>query len=65
MKNNKQFTSKISNEEVRKGVQKTFAQEVIPFLSENRKAYELHIQGKSSLELTPTQKASIKCQYPV
>ena len=65
MKNNKHFTFNISNEEVRKRVEKTFAQEVKPFLSENRKAYDLHLQDKSTLELTPTQKASIQCQYPV
>ncbi len=65
MTNNKQFTSQFSNEEHRKRVKEAYAKKVQPFLSENRKAYELYLQGKSSLELTPTQKASIQCQHPV
>ena len=65
MKNNKQFTSEVSSKKVREGIKETYVKEVQPFLSENRKAYDLHIKGKSSLELTPTQKASIQCQYPV
>ncbi len=64
MKNNKQFTSEISGEEHRKGVKETYAKEVQPFLDANKKAYELHLQGKSLLELTPVQKASIQCQHP-
>ncbi len=65
MNTNKKFTSEISSEEHRKSVKETFAKEVQPFLSENRKAYELFLQDKASLELTPTQKASVQCQYPV
>lgn len=65
MKNNKQFTSDFSSEQHHKNVKETYAKEVQPFLSENRKAYELYLQDKSSLELTPTQKASVRCQYPV
>ena len=65
MKDNKQFTSEVSGEEHRKGIKETYAKEVQPFLAENKEAYELYLQDKSSLKLTPAQKASIRCQYPV
>lgn len=65
MHKNKQITPQISNEEHRKKVKETYAKDVQPFLEDNKKAYELYLQSKSSLELTPTQKASVRCQYPV
>ena len=55
MKDNKQFTSEFSTEEHRKNVQETYQKEVQPFLSENQKAYELHLQGELILKLMPVQ----------
>ena len=65
MKNKKNFTTAISNEEHLARVKETFATEVLPFLEENRKAYNKHVQEKTPLTLTPTQKASLQCQNPV
>jgi hypothetical protein len=65
MKNKKNFSTAISNEEHVVRVKETYNKEVLPFLEENRKAYNKHVQAKTPLTLTPTQKASLQCQNPV
>ncbi|PWI29992.1 hypothetical protein DI383_09580 [Flavobacteriaceae bacterium LYZ1037] len=62
MKNNNNFTTAISNEEHLVRVKETYNKEVLPFLKENRKAYDKHVQQKTPLTLTPAQKASLECQ---
>jgi hypothetical protein len=62
MKNNNNFTTAISNEEHLVRVKETYNKEVLPFLKENRKAYDKHVKEKTPLTLTPTQKASLECQ---
>lgn len=64
MKNEKPFTSAISNDEHLVRVKETYVAEVLPFLEENIKAYDKYVQDKAPLNLTPTQKASIQCQNP-
>ena len=62
MKNNKQFSTAISNQEHLARAKKTYTQKVLPFIDENRKAYKLYVQEKLSLELTPSQKAHLRYQ---
>jgi len=64
MENKKNFTTAISNEEHLVRVKETYDKEVLPFLKENRKAYDKHRKDNTKLILTPTQKASLQCQNP-
>jgi hypothetical protein len=65
MKNKKQVIPTISNEEHFAGVKNTYETEVLPFLEENRKAWQEYKQGKKPLNLTSTQKATLQCQNPI
>lgn len=65
MKNKKQFSTAISNEEHLAKAKEVYENEVQPFIKGNKKAYKKYLQDKETLSLSPAQKASLQCQSHV